>query len=281
MTKTRWVVVGLVCLAAAAVGYAFLQGGPWETHMAAGAKAYQQGNYPEAEKQFTAAVKEAEHFGPEDPRLATTLNYLGLVYDAQGKYAEAEPLYKRALAIVEKAPAGVDEGFAAYNRGDYATALRELRPLAEQGDGTAQSVLGQMYEQGKGVPQDHAEAVRWWRKAAEQGHVTAQLNLGNMYRKGQGVPQDHAEAVKWYRKAAEQGHGWSQYNLGLMYGRGLGVPQDYVQAHMWFNLAALRFPPGARAEAAKKRNIVAKLMTPAQIAEAQRLAREWKPKSQH
>ncbi len=103
MTKTRWVVVGLVCLAAAAVGYTFLQGSSWETHMAAGAKAYQQGNYPEAEKQFAAAVKEAEQFGPEDPRLTTTFNNLAVLYKAQGRYAEAEPLYKRSLAIREKA----------------------------------------------------------------------------------------------------------------------------------------------------------------------------------
>ncbi len=104
MTKTRWVVVGLVCLAAAAfVGYVFLQGSPWQTHMAAGDKAYQQGNHPEAEKQLVAALKEAEGFGPQDPRLATTLNNLALLYDDQGKYAEAEPLYQRSLAIVEKA----------------------------------------------------------------------------------------------------------------------------------------------------------------------------------
>ena len=103
MTKTRWVVVGLACLAAAAMGYSFLQASPWETQLAAGEKAYQQGNYPEAEKRLVAALKEAEGFGPQDPRLATTLNYLGLVYDAQGKYAEAEPLYERSLAILANA----------------------------------------------------------------------------------------------------------------------------------------------------------------------------------
>ncbi len=102
-TTSRVVVVGLACLAAAAVGYAFLQPGPWETQLAAGDKAYQQGNYPEAEKRLVAALEEAEGLGPQDPRLATTLNYLGLVYDAQGKYAEAEPLYKRSLAILENA----------------------------------------------------------------------------------------------------------------------------------------------------------------------------------
>ncbi len=80
--------------------------------------------------------------------------------------------------------------------------------------------------------------------------------------------------MRWYRKAAEQGYAPAQYGLGAMYGNGYGVPQDYVQAHMWFNLA------GAQREkqAVKSRDIVAKRMTPAQIAEAQKLACEWKPK---
>ena len=82
---------------------ASVQGGLWETYMAAGVKAYQQGNYPEAEKQLGAALKEAEGFGPQDPRLATSLNNLAELYRAQGRYAEAEPLHQRALAIREKA----------------------------------------------------------------------------------------------------------------------------------------------------------------------------------
>ena len=147
------------------------------------------------------------------------------------------------LGLAAPAWAGLAEGAAAYLRGDYATALREWRPLAEQGDALAQSVLGGMYE------------------------------------KGQGVPQDYAEAVRWYRKAANQGNALGQFNLGVMYGKGQGVPQDYVQAHMWSNLAASRFSPGTdHAKAVKHRDIFAQLMTPAQIAEAQRLAREWKPK---
>ncbi len=90
-----------------------------------------------------------------------------------------------------------------------------------------------------------------------------------------------AEAVKWFRKAAEQGYGGAQFNLGVMYDNGYGVPQDYVQAYMWFNLAAVGFPPGEnRDSAAENRDIVAKFMTPAQIAEAQRLAREWRPRGQ-
>ena len=103
MTKTRWLLAGLVCLALAAVAYVFLQVSPWETYMDAGDKAYQQGNYPEAEKQLETAVKEAEGFGPQDPRLAVSLNNLAKLYHDQGKYAEAEPFHKRSLAIAEKA----------------------------------------------------------------------------------------------------------------------------------------------------------------------------------
>ena len=175
--------------------------------------------------------------------------------------------------------AGWDEGVAAFNRGDYATALREWRPLAEQGNADAQYFLGLMYGEGQGVLQDYAMALQWWRKAAEQGHATAQYFLGLVYDEGQGVPQDDAKARQWWRKAAEQGNPKAQYNLGVMYSNGQGVTQDYVQAHMWHNLAASRFPPGeARDNAVKDRDLLAKMMTPAQISEAQKLAREWRPK---
>ena len=113
--------------------------------------------------------------------------------------------------------------------------------------------------------------MKWWRKAAEQGFANAQYILGLTYAEGQGVPQDYAVAVTWYRKAAEQGFANAQYILGLMSTEGQGVPQDYAQAHMWFNLAAAQ----GNKQAPKNRNIVGKLMTPAQIAEAQKLAREW------
>ena len=128
--------------------------------------------------------------------------------------------------------AGVD----AYNQGDYATALKEWRPLAEQGDVDAQFNLGVMYDMGHGVP-----------------------------------PQDYGEAVRWYRLAAEQGYASAQVNLGVLYGDGLGVLQDHVQAHMWANLAAAQ----NQGSAIKFRAALAKDMTPEQIAEAQRLTREW------
>ncbi len=118
------------------------------------------------------------------------------------------------LTLAAPAWAGWDEGVAAYERGDYATAFREMKPLAEQGNASAQYNLGFMYGNGEGVTQDYAEAVRWYRRAAEQGHAGAQTSLGVMYDKGQGVPQDYAEAVKWYTKAAERGVALAQYNLG-------------------------------------------------------------------
>ncbi len=111
------------------------------------------------------------------------------------------------LGLTAPAWAGLDEGEAAYDRGDYETALREFRPLAEQG------------------------------------------------------------------------HAMAQNNLGLMYVGGLGVPQDYVQAHRWLDLAASIFSPGeGRDKAVKNRDIVVEKMIPAQISEAQKLAREWRPK---
>ena len=126
------------------------------------------------------------------------------------------------LGLTAPAWAGLDEAEAAYGRADYATALREFRRLAEQGNAKAQNTLGLMYGEGQGVPQDYAKAVGWYHKAAEQGYAKAQNNLGFMYRNGRGVPQDYAEAVKWFRKAAEQGIAEAQYNLGLMYSNGSG-----------------------------------------------------------
>ena len=163
-----------------------------------------------------------------------------------------------------------DDALAAYNRGDYTTALKIFRPLAAQGIAEAQFNLGYMYYFGRGVPQDYAEAVKWHRLAAAQVIADAQFNLGMTYSSGRGVPQDYVEAVKWYRLAAAQGHADAQFNLGMNYSSGRGVPQDYVRAHMWSNLAAI----SGDADAVKNRENTAKKMTPAQIAEAQKLARD-------
>ncbi len=112
--------------------------------------------------------------------------------------------------------ADYDAGQAAYDAGDYATALREWKQLAEQGNASAQNSLGRMYHKGEGVPQDYAEAAKWYRLAAEQGYAGAQYNLGDLYFLGRGVPEDGAEAMKWFLHAAEQGHAEAQEVLRLL-----------------------------------------------------------------
>ena len=166
------------------------------------------------------------------------------------------------------------------------------RRAAEQGHADAQSRLGTYYMNGRGVPKDYEEAVKWWHKAAEQGDAGSMFALGNMsYECGGEVDRscgigfvphtpEYAEAAKWYRLAAERGHIRAQLSIGAMYAEGLGVPQDYALAHMWFNLAAAQAGQGTRYKdvAVKARDTAAAKMSPGQIAEAQRLAREWKPK---
>jgi hypothetical protein len=126
----------------------------------------------------------------------------------------------------------------AYKKGDFATALREWKPLADKGDATAQSNLGFMYDTGQGVPQNYKTAFKWYKLAAEQGVSNAQYKLGQMYYQGQGVPQDNKTAVKWWKLAAEQGIANAQYKLGQMYYQGQGVPQNYKTAFKWYKLAA-------------------------------------------
>ena len=185
-----------------------------------------------------------------------------------------------ALSVGLAAPVGAgdyEDGVDAANRGDYATAVALLRPLAEQGHAGAQTSLGLLYIDGQGVPQDVAEALRWVHKAAEQGFADAQVVLGAVYTEaGLGVPQDHAEAVRWFRKAAEQGYAKGQVGLGIVYFQGRGVPKNYVLAYMWLDLAAAQkeYLAGAFLSGAAEK------MTEAQLAEAQKLAREWRPASE-
>lgn len=135
----------------------------------------------------------------------------------------------------------LDKGLAALHRGEYATALQELRPLAERGD------------------------------------AEAQLNLGNMYYKGLGVTQDYAEAMKWYGKAADQGNAEAQLNVGFMYEEGQGVQQNFVLAYMWMSLAADHSPKGSGMQtiALMKRNILAEKMSSSEVRKAKKLTKKW------
>jgi TPR repeat protein len=167
--------------------------------------------------------------------------------------------------------ADFEKGYIAFQSGEYATALREWRPLAEQGDAFTQYNLGQMYRKGKGVLQDYKTAVKWYTLAAEQGYADAQFNLGVMCDNGEGIPQDNKTAVKWWKLAAEQGDADAQSNLGVMYGMGKGVIQDYIYAHIWLSIAA---SSGEGGNASKNREIITKRMSPAQLETAKKLARK-------
>ena len=135
------------------------------------------------------------------------------------------------------APAWADyqAGVDAYERGDYETALKEWRPLANQGLAVAQNNLGWMYDQGEGVAQDYTEAMKWSRLAADQGLAAAQNNLGAMYINGEGVRRNYVQGYMWLSLAAKQG-----YKRAVL-------PQGQLEREM----------------------------TPDELAEAQRLAREW------
>jgi len=162
----------------------------------------------------------------------------------------------------------------ACDHGDSVTCLRLFKPKADLGNVYAQYDLSIVYMKGRGVPQDYAQALYFSRLAADQGFAPAQYNLGWLFDRGLGTLQDFKEAAKYYRLSADQGNADAQNNLGTLFAHGQGVPEDYVEAYMWFNLAAAS---GTVAAASNRDNIAAS-MTPGQIAEAQKLSREWKPK---
>ena len=118
---------------------------------------------------------------------------------------------------------------------------------------------------------DYTNAVSCFIKAAEQGDAEAQFSLGNMYAEGQGVPQDEQQAISWFRKAAELGFAPAQVNLGVMYTQGQGVEQNLVEAHKWFNIAG----GAVDDDGMDLREVVEEQMTPAEISEAMRLAKDW------
>jgi len=179
------------------------------------------------------------------------------------------------VCLAVPAWADFQAGMDAKNRGDFAKALREWRPLAEQGEAGAQVGLGWLYTNGQGVPQDYAQARYWYEKAATQGNQQAQVNLGTFYNLGHGVPQDYLKALGWFRLAADQGNALAQVKLGAMYEDGKGVLRDLVQAYKWYYLASTT---GDKVGAQLRENL-AKQMIPAQIVEAQELVRVWKQKA--
>ena len=238
----------------------------------AGVAAYDSGDYETAFREFKTLAEQG------DAHAQFNLGYM--YHKGEGVPQDDAEAVKWLSKATVQGYAGVQSLLGnMYEKGflqDNAEAVKWYQKAAAQGNADAQFNLGVMYEEGKGVPQDYAAAVRWLSKAADQGMAVAQLRLGLRYEEGKVVPQDDAEAVRWYRLAADQGMAIAQAKLGIMYLYGKGVPQDYVTAHMWFNIAASRGEENVR----KLRDIVVDIMTPDQLAEAQRLAREWKPKTE-
>jgi uncharacterized protein len=178
-----------------------------------------------------------------------------------------------------------DDATSALKRGDYAGAERILLPLAQSGDLPAQMFLARLNDSWRYWPRRYAEAAKWYRRAAEQGSFAAQERLADMYLRRQGLPFSPEEAARWYRRAAEQGSSpHSQYELSRMYAEGWGVPKDYVAAYMWLSVAmsnGYNSGRGGRWRSSGGRGelgTLARSMTAAQVAEAKKLASEWKPK---
>lgn len=203
------------------------------------------------------------------------------------------------------------EGFSKYATLDYARAREIISPLAQMGSAEAQQLLGFMYANGEGIPQDSTQAVRWFSLAAEQGRHDAQLALGIMYRDGAGVSKDRDLALKWIRRAAENGHsdaanvlgelylglpgalrdydeavvwfefaalignGRARYNLGVLFLLGQGVRRSDIQAYMWFDLSSGVSADFQNDVATHALNLLRERMMPSQVEEAIRLVTDW------
>ena len=202
------------------------------------------------------ALAPLERAAALDPFVAQTHNSLGAVHVQAGRFDEAVAAFRQALALQPDYP-------------------------------EAQFNLAQLYDRGRGAAADPSETARLYRAAADQGHAGAQVNLGRQYRDGRGVARDDTEAVRWYRRAAGQGQPFAQFNLAQMYGSGEGVQQDDVAAYTWYSVAAARMAPDrrdaavdARRRALEARDALARGMSTEDVAEAERLAQEWRPAEQ-
>jgi hypothetical protein len=172
-------------------------------------------------------------------------------------------------SVVFAAP-DLESARRSYENSDYATALKEVTPLAEQGNPEAQLLLAKMYLKGEGVPKDPNQANKWFRQAAMQGNAESQFFLGAWYL----LPhRDITEGLKWMQLSAEQGNQDAQLLLGKAYLQG-ELPRDPVQADMWLRLAAKDNLDFYKNEL----RVAEGQMAPDQIAQGKALAGSWKPK---
>ncbi|MEA1675795.1 tetratricopeptide repeat protein [Nitrospirillum sp. BR 11163] len=212
-----------------------------------------------------------------------------------------------AVAAGGMALANTQKGVGAFERKDYPAALADLTPAADKGDAEAQTYLGWMYEKGLGVPVDYARAQAWYTKAANKGHAHALNNLGSLYYLGNGVPKDAPKGISLFRKAAKKGDAQAQMNLAMIYYLGHDAPKDDAEAAHWARAAARQGNPHAQILLARLYDTGAGLprnpvlaytltmlsgnnpdaqalrtrldgeLTTAQKAEAQTLAKTWRP----
>ncbi|NOU01753.1 MAG: sel1 repeat family protein [Gallionella sp.] len=167
--------------------------------------------------------------------LASSVMVLTVACSKQAPQEAVNPAKNTTTSSAAPAPKAYQEGVEAYQAGNFTLAAEKFRTLAEQGDASAQFNLGSLYRQGEGVAQDDKQAALWWAKAADQGHTDA------------------------------------MDNLGLRFAKGEGVELDLVQAYKWFSIAGMRKNESAAANA----KVTLAKMTPAQIEEAQNIAKEW------
>lgn len=200
--------------------------------------------------------------------MRSLLRLIIAAYLLSGTFAWAGPMEDFKAAV------------AAQERGDYVTALRMFRALADQNMPGGLWAMGAMYAEGKGVTRDYAVAAKWYRRAAERGHPLSQYELGVFYDRGLGVKQSPSQAANWFRRAAAQGYGMAQVNLGAMYSTGEGVTQDLVEAYKWFSVAAAGGGyldnDRIKAEAARRRDAVASRISAEKRAAGQARVSQWK-----
>lgn len=193
-----------------------------------------------------------------DKDLSAEQNFNACQLAAEGGKADAQ----KQLASLYYAGEGVQQS--------YQQALHWYEQAAAQGHAIAAYNVGVLHDKGLGLKKDYEEAGKWYRKSADMGYSTAQYNLGIMYEYGQTVEEDHARAMGLYLKAAEQGEAAAQFAIGVMYDKGTGVDKDPSQAYMWWQIAGDGHP-----HAIHNRDSIAEEMTPMQVSEGKRLAKEW------
>ncbi|HEY3901858.1 MAG TPA: tetratricopeptide repeat-containing serine protease family protein [Chthoniobacter sp.] len=217
-------------------------------------------------------------------KLAAYVSPGGITHSPSAKASVPPAIEPTARFLEQKALAEKGDRKAQFMTGMYleegkevsknmAEAVGWYRKSAEQGDPNAQRNLGACYLDGNGLPEDHAEAVRWFRKAAMHGEASAQYLLALCYQRGNGVTKDEVEAARWYHLSASQGHPGAQLSLGLAYLSGDGVPRDYILGYSWVNLAAANGVVAAK----DLLPAIEHHLTLDQVAEAQRISREFHP----